>query len=178
VGGDMMPKKYYIIFILVSLLAIGMMYFYLNLISKLGTVLNQYRLEKDIVLLTKDDLRKILIINVVDNGEYKEYTVKENGIVDKSSKLIQISAKSKNSNYPEGLEYRIAVKVLYHLNQRKAPYKISGVLINLTPSYVISRDYTAFISNKEFLVQLNRYRDIKDEEQLLMLITKNFIKKE
>jgi hypothetical protein len=147
------------------------------IISEIGTELSQEEIEKDIVLLTKNDLRKIIRITIVDNGQYERYTVKENGTVDESKKLIQIVAKSKNSNYPAGLEYKIAVKVLNHLNQRKTPYQIAGVLSDISRSYVMDYNRVAFVTNNDFLEQLNINKKITDEEKLIEIISNNLMSK-
>jgi hypothetical protein len=174
-----MPKKNLLVIIVTFLIIICILWFFKSkpIISEIGTELSQEEIEKDIVLLTEDDLRKIIRITIVDNGQYERYTVKENGIVDESMRLIQIVAKSKNSNYPEGLEYKIAVKVLNHLNQRKTPYKIAGVLSDISRSYVMDYNRVAFVTNKDFLEQLNSNKDSTDEEQLIELISKNLMDK-
>jgi hypothetical protein len=87
-------------------------------ISEIGTELSEEEIKKDSVILTKDNLSKVKS-DVFGKREISEYTIIENGVVNKSSKIIEIYGKSRNSNYPEGLEYREAVRVLLYLNRRE-----------------------------------------------------------
>lgn len=174
----MIPKKHFIILIVLSLLVIVTIFWTLRpQLSDKGAVLSQEKIETDIILLTKENLRKVMI-RVVNNGDYQEYTVKENGVIDNNSKVIQVIAKSEKSPYPEGLEFKEAVRILYFLNERKPSYKIAGILTDIVPSGGFSYNRVAFISNKEFLEKLNANKDITDVEQLIEIISINFMKKE
>jgi hypothetical protein len=73
----MIPKKHYIILVVLSLTVIVAIFWTLRpQLSDKGTVLSQEEIEKDIILLTKENLRKVMI-RVVNNGDYQEYTVKK-----------------------------------------------------------------------------------------------------
>jgi hypothetical protein len=93
----MISKKHFIIILFVSLLAISSIGWTLRpKLSEIGADLSQEDIETEIILLTKENLRKVMI-RVVNNGDYSDYTVIENGVTDNSSKVIQISAKSEKS---------------------------------------------------------------------------------